>query len=112
MTTKDLLFETFVNVPQKETFLIKTANAQEFPISIKSFDSDISNFDFDEELNKISYETSFDEIVIKVATKIAEKILHRDIENKAIIQNTLRSAVKKILGANEIMIKINLQFIY
>ena len=55
----------------------------------------------------ISYETSFDEIVIQVATKIAEKILHRDIENKSIIQNTLRSAVKKILGANEIIIKIN-----
>ena len=31
MTTQDFLFETFVHIPQKETFLINTANAQEYP---------------------------------------------------------------------------------
>jgi len=60
MTTSDLQFETFLLIPEKQNFLIQTANAEEFPISIKSFDSEISNFAFDEELNKISYETSFD----------------------------------------------------
>lgn len=55
----------------------------------------------------IDYEKSFDEIIIKVSTKIAEKILQREIENKTSIQNALKEAVKKILGANEIVIKIN-----
>jgi hypothetical protein len=60
MTTSDLHFETFLLIPEKQSFLIQTANAEEFPISIKSFDSKINNFAFDEELNKISYETSID----------------------------------------------------
>lgn len=55
----------------------------------------------------IDYEKNFDEIVISVSTKIAEKIIHKEIENKTVIQNTLKEAVKKILGANEIIIKIN-----
>ena len=60
MTTSDLHFETFLLIPEKHNFLIQTANAEKFPVSIKSFDGEISNFVFDEELNKISYETSFD----------------------------------------------------
>jgi len=55
----------------------------------------------------IDYEKTFDEIVIKVSTKIAEKIIHREIENKSTIHETLNEAVRKILGANEIIIKIN-----
>ena len=58
MTTKDLLFETFVEIPQKETFFVKTANAQEFPISIKSYNSETSNFDYDVSQEKISFETT------------------------------------------------------
>ena len=57
MTTKDLLFETFVHIPEKETFLIKAANAQEYPVSIKSYDSETFNFKHDELLDAISYET-------------------------------------------------------
>ncbi|BDQ31495.1 hypothetical protein [Nitrosopumilus zosterae] len=60
MTTKDLLFETFVSIPQKEIFLIKTANAQEYPVSIKSYNSKISNFNYDELADKISYEIHLD----------------------------------------------------
>ncbi|MGY5144724.1 MAG: hypothetical protein ACW9XH_09635 [Candidatus Nitrosopumilus sp. bin_32a] len=56
MTTKDLLFETFLHLPEKQIFSIKTANAQEFPISIKSYNDEISNFSYDESKNKISYD--------------------------------------------------------
>jgi len=58
MTTKDLLFETFLHIPQKESFLIKTENTQEFPVSIKSYNK-ISNFSYDESLKKIAYEISY-----------------------------------------------------
>lgn len=60
MTTSDLHFETFLLIPEKHNFSIQTANAEEFPVSIKSFDSKIDRFTLHEELNKISYETSFD----------------------------------------------------
>ena len=39
-------------------FLVKTANAQEFPISIKSHNK-ISNFSYDESLKKIAYEIPY-----------------------------------------------------
>ncbi|MDH5658942.1 MAG: hypothetical protein OEY17_06340 [Nitrosopumilus sp.] len=58
MTTEDLLFETFLHIPQKETFLIKTVDAQEFPVSVKSYNK-ISNFSYDESLKKIAYEITY-----------------------------------------------------
>ena len=59
LTTQDLLFETFLHLPQKQIFEIKTASAQEFPISVKSHNDEIINFNYDETLNKISYEIPF-----------------------------------------------------
>ena len=61
MTTTDLLFETFLHIPQNEIFLIKDANAQEIPISVKSYNGDISNFSFNESSKKISYEILTDD---------------------------------------------------
>ena len=60
LTTQDLLFETFLHLPDKQIFEIKTASAEEFPISVKSHNDEISNFKFDETSNKISYEIPFD----------------------------------------------------
>ena len=60
LTTQDLLFETFLHLPEKQIFEIKTASAEEFPISVKSHNDEISNFEFNETLNKISYEIPFD----------------------------------------------------
>ena len=54
-TTTDLHFETFLKIPQKHDFLIQTASAQEFPMSIKSFDGTISNFSYDGSAKKITY---------------------------------------------------------
>ncbi len=59
MTSKDLLFETFLHIPQRETFMIKTADAQEFPISVKSHNK-ISNFIYDESSKKIAYDIQYD----------------------------------------------------
>ncbi len=61
MTTTDLLFETFLHIPQNEIFMIKDANAQEIPISVKFYNGDISNFSFDESAKKISYEIIYDD---------------------------------------------------
>ena len=55
MTTSDLYFETFLSIPEKQLFTIQTANAQEFPVLIKSFDNTVIDFNFDEKSNRISY---------------------------------------------------------
>lgn len=61
------------------------------------------------ESNLSEYEQSFDQIVTEVAVAIAEKIVKREISKETIISSTLRDSVKKILGANEVIIKINPQ---
>lgn len=60
---------------------------------------------FEEKL--VSYEVSFDKIIIQVSTMIAKKILQYELESKSIIESTLKNAVKKVLGANEVIIQIN-----
>jgi len=52
-------------------------------------------------------ENSFEKIVIEVSAKIAQKILNREIENKSIIENTLRNSIGKILGATGIIVRLH-----
>ncbi|MCU7491411.1 MAG: FliH/SctL family protein [Bacteroidota bacterium] len=59
------------------------------------------------ESNLSEYEQSFDSIVTEVAVIIAEKIVRHEISKESVISSTLRESVKKILGANEVIIKIN-----
>lgn len=69
-----------------------------------------------EEFNKIllslednlkNYEQAFDKIIIDVSVAIAEKILKKEIEKEALITTSLKDSIRKVLGANEILIKIN-----
>ncbi len=60
MTTTDIHFDTYVTIPLQQIFQIKTASAQEFPITIRSFDGKVDNFQFDDTLNKFSYHVPFD----------------------------------------------------
>lgn len=53
------------------------------------------------------YEQAFDMIVTDVAVAIAEKIVKREIGRETIISASLSESVKKILGANEVIIKLN-----
>lgn len=54
-----------------------------------------------------SYESVFDTLVIKLSVQIAEKIIKDEIKNHSIIENSINEAVKKVMGANQIHIKIN-----
>ena len=60
---------------------------------------------FEEKL--CGYESIFDELVIRLSAKISGKILRYEIKNNPIIEETLRSSIKKIMGANEVHIKIH-----
>ncbi len=60
---------------------------------------------FEEKLK--AYENELTKIIINTSVKIAEKILEKELEEKSIIGNTLKNSLSKILGANEMMIKLN-----
>ncbi|MBI9073633.1 MAG: hypothetical protein JEY94_18695 [Melioribacteraceae bacterium] len=55
----------------------------------------------------LEYEEAFNEIVLKASLKIAEKIIKREVENKSVIEETLKDASSKVLGANNVIIKIH-----
>ncbi len=55
------------------------------------------------------YHANFNKLVINVSQKIAEKILKRELKNKSGIEETLQQSIHKIIGANEVIIKLNSQ---
>ncbi|MDH5658044.1 MAG: peptidase [Nitrosopumilus sp.] len=55
-----LSYETFVSVAQEQDFLIKTANAEEIPIIVKTYYDDVDNFKFEQTDNSISFDMPFD----------------------------------------------------
>lgn len=77
MTTSDIHFETYVTIPIQQSFLVQTANAQEFPVMIKSFSGDVTNFQFDKTLNKFSYQIPFDWSNLHSMTELKQNILVR-----------------------------------
>jgi len=54
-----------------------------------------------------SFENDFHKLVAKVSKKIAEKILKKELEKDSIIENILEQNLSKIIGANDIIIKLN-----
>ena len=87
MTATDLYFETFLSIPQKQDFLIKTVDAQEFPIVIKSFEGEIINFDFNSDTNKISYETGFHKDHSEKHGMQTKQIIHLEKDFSAFREN-------------------------
>ena len=53
------------------------------------------------------FEKQFEELVINVSFFLAEKILKRELERESIIKDVLDESVKKVLGANDIVIRLN-----
>jgi len=55
----------------------------------------------------IEYEQQFDSLVLQLSFLVSEKIIKREIETKSIINETLTAALKKVIGANKVIIKLN-----
>jgi hypothetical protein len=55
-----LSYDTFVSVAQEQDFFIKTANAEEIPVIVKTYYDDVDNFKFDQSDNSISFDMPFD----------------------------------------------------
>lgn len=57
----------------------------------------------------LELERLFEKVVIQTAFELSEKILKREIENKTIINENIKIAISKIIGANEVRLKLNPQ---
>jgi len=74
---------------------------------------------FDNEANKINsilfklheqtegYEKIFENLVAKLAFMISEKVIRSELSNKSNIEETIQSSLKKVMGSNNIIIKLN-----
>ena len=60
---------------------------------------------FDESF--IDYEKAFEKLVIETAFEVAKKVVQREISNDTIINENVRIAINKIMGANEVRLKLN-----
>ena len=54
-----LSYDTFVSVAQDQNFMIQTANA-DVPVVVKTYYDEVSNFNFDQSDNSISFDMPFD----------------------------------------------------
>ena len=55
-----LSYDTFISVAQEQDFFIKTANAEEVPVVVKTYYDEVDNFQFGISDNSISFEMPFD----------------------------------------------------
>ncbi len=69
---------------------------QEFYSILKAFEEKIEE-----------YENSFSEIVIKLAGRIAKKIIKREVESEPIIKEIIDDALSQVIAADKIIIRVN-----
>jgi len=55
-----LSYDTFVSIAQEQDFFIKTANAEEIPVVVKTYYDEVENFKFDSSDNSIYFDMPFD----------------------------------------------------
>ena len=55
-----LTYETFVSIAHEQNFFLKTANAEEIPVVVKTYYDEVNNFVFDTFDNSISFDMPFD----------------------------------------------------
>ncbi|KAF0151640.1 MAG: flagellar assembly protein FliH [Ignavibacteria bacterium] len=57
--------------------------------------------------NLLDLEKSFESLVIETAYEISKKIVQREIEDRTVINENVKAAINKIIGANEVRLKMN-----
>lgn len=53
------------------------------------------------------YEKAFEGLVIETAFELAKKIVQREVESQSIINENVKTAINKIIGANEVRLKFH-----
>lgn len=52
-------------------------------------------------------EKAFESLVIETAFEMAKKIVQREVENRTMINENVKEAINKVIGANEVRLKLN-----
>ncbi len=87
--------------------LTKEKLEEEYHIKLKKIQEEVDKKK--QILDKIilEYERSFEKSVINVSMLVAEKIVKREVLKGAIINDVLKDAIKKVMGANNVIVKLN-----
>lgn len=86
---------------------IKEKVEREFNEKLLKKYSELNNVISDLNDKTTQFDTQFDELVMNVAFVLAETILKREIEKESIIKQVLDESLKKVMGANEIIVRLN-----
>jgi len=81
----------------------ETEYSEKLLTRIEYFQNIISSID----KRLVSMDIEFENLVINLSCMIAEKIIKREIDKDSIIPANLKESVKKVLGANNVIIKVN-----
>lgn len=74
-------------------------------LSVKYEEYDKIMLSINVQLNE--YQKSFDKIVIDLSFLIAEKIVKKTISQETVVMDTIKEATNKIIGANNILLRLN-----
>jgi len=69
--------------------------------------SELNNLISDLNDNSIQLESQFEQLVMNVGFILAEAILKREIERESIFKDVLDESLRKVLGANEIIVRLH-----
>ncbi|MEW6507415.1 MAG: FliH/SctL family protein [Bacteroidota bacterium] len=61
--------------------------------------------DFDKKLKE--YEQSFERLVVGTSVELARKIIQKEVKDQSIINDVVKEAISKVIGANEVRIKFH-----
>ncbi len=89
-------YETAKNELEKLYSEELSKHLNEFASMIKAVDEKI-----------VSYESEFEDLVLNVSFEVASKIARKEIAKDSGIAVTLKESLKKILGANKVIIKLH-----
>jgi flagellar assembly protein FliH len=69
--------------------------------------SELNNLISDLNDKSVQLDSQFEQLVMTVGFVLAEAILKREIERKSIFKDVLDESLKKVLGANEIIVRLH-----
>ena len=86
---------------------VKEKIEQEFNERLLKKYSELNNLMSDLNDKSVLLESQFEQLVMNVGFVLAEAILKREIERESIFKDVLDESLKKVLGANEIIVRLH-----
>jgi flagellar assembly protein FliH len=68
---------------------------------------EVDNFLLNLDQRMVEYNTLFEDLVVNTSFILAEKILQKELKSESIITEVLNETLKKVIGANKILVRLN-----